>query len=98
MDNNKMDGRNAREYNEDMALAINNELDRLGWSSDTAPEGNTSLDAVPTDEAGVVAILDTQETSLFHSETLLRLLFEVQPPVTYDALWQAILPAMVAEA
>ena len=93
-----MDSRSPYEYNSDMCDAINRELDRLRWSSDTAPEGNTTLDAFPTDAAGIVMLADTQEQTLFYAEPLFRVLCDLQPPISYDEIWHAMLPHMVSEA
>jgi hypothetical protein len=93
----KMDSRTDAQYNRDMCKAINAELDRLEWSSDTAPEGDTCIDAFPTKEAGIVALADNQETTCFYSEALLRVLFNLQAPISWDNLWHAMLPHMVKE-
>ena len=76
----------------DIVTQINLELDRLGWSSDTAPEGETCLDAFPTEDTGVVALEDTQETTLFDGAGLLSTLTALPAEIEWEDLWQAILP------
>ena len=77
--------------------AINRELDRLGWSSDTAPPGTSCLDAFPTTQGGIVVISDPQEETAFYSEPLYRALKDLEPPVSYDDIWHAMLPHLVEE-
>ena len=91
-----MDSRSPLEYNLDMADAINRELDRLGWSSDMAPEGTSCLYAFATEEAGIIVVSDPQEETAFQSEGVLRALCDLQPPVTYDEVWQVMLPHIAA--
>lgn len=86
-----MDSRTPYEYNTDMCAAINREFDRLGWSSDTAPAGDTCLDAFPTKEAGIVAVC-AEETMIFDSQGLYRALADLKTPSTYETVWQAMLP------
>lgn len=79
---------------------IDAELDRLGWSSRTAPEGNSTLDAwntATTDQDGIVTLHDDQEVTPFHGLVLLHTLQGLQPAISWDDLWQAILPHMVEE-
>lgn len=79
---------------------IDAELDRLGWSSRTAPEGNSTLDAwntATTDQDGIVTLHDDQEVTPFHGLVLLHTLQGLQPAISWDDLWHAILPHMVEE-
>ena len=91
----EMDSRSNREYNQDMCTAINAELDRLGWSSDTAPAGKRCLDAFPTEDAGIIVISDPQEETAFYSEPLLRVLYDLAAPLSYDDVCHAIRPYRV---
>ena len=92
-----MDSRTPAQVSTDMCTAINAELDRLSWSSDTAPEGDTTLDAFPTDGEGIVMVADNQEQTCFYAEPLLRTLLDLAAPISYDDLWYAILPHMIEE-
>jgi hypothetical protein len=92
-----IDRRTAYEHNRALCAAINFELDRLQWSSDTAPAGNTCLDAFPTQDAGVIIVADTQEETPFASEALLRALCWLTPPITYEHLWHAMLPCIIQD-
>lgn len=76
----------------DIVTQINLELDRLGWSSDTAPEGETCVDAFPTEDTGVVVLEDTQETTMFDGAGLLSVLTALPAEIEWEDLWQAILP------
>jgi hypothetical protein len=75
--------------------AINDEFDRLGWSSDTAPDGASCLDAFETEQSGIVVVEDTQESTCFYGDALLIILQALPDEIGWDDLWQAILPAMV---
>jgi hypothetical protein len=77
--------------------AIQAELDRLGWSSSTAPEGVHCLDAFPTNEAGIVALTDLDDTHCFHGEALLALLQALPEDTDWDMLLLAILPAIAED-
>lgn len=79
---------------------IDAELDRLGWSSTTAPEGSSTLDAwnsPTTDADGIVTLHDSQEVTRFHGLALLETLRTLPDEIDWDALWHEILPHMVAE-
>lgn len=79
---------------------IDAELDRLGWSSTTAPEGASTLDCwqTPTTAVdGIVTLHDEQEVTPFHGEALLVALMALAPGVSWDDLWYEILPHMVQE-
>ena len=77
---------------------IDAELDRLGWSSTTAPEGNSTLDAwnTPATEAdGIVTVHDAQEVTRFQGQALLETLRTLPDGIAWDDLWQEIVPHMV---
>ena len=76
---------------------IDQELDRLGWSSTTAPEGSSTLDCWDTETPGVVVLHDTQEVTAFHGPALLDTLRALPDGTSWDDVWQAILPHMLDE-
>lgn len=73
----------------DVLAAIEQELRRLGCDSLT---GDGSLDVLPTDDPACVALLDLQETTVFHAQELLAALRACPVDATLDEIWQAILP------
>jgi hypothetical protein len=73
-------------------ILINLELDRLGWSSETAPPGANSLDAFLTETEGIVSLHDTQEITDFRGSELLTILQMLPASIAWEDLWQAILP------
>jgi hypothetical protein len=84
---------------------IDLELDRLGWSSTTAPEGSLTLDCwlveTPEDEdpPGVyqqlVSLHEDEEVTLCHGALLLRTLRLLDAPIAYEDLWHEIMPYTV---
>lgn len=79
---------------------IDGELDRLGWSSTTAPEGASTLDCwntPTTEEDGLVTLHDPQEVTMFRGEALLEALRQLPEGISWEALWHAILPHSVQE-
>ena len=78
---------------------IDAELERLGWSSTTAPAGLATLDAwkTPTTDADdIVTLHDRQGVTLFKGRALLETLRTLPENIDYENLWQAIVPHMVA--
>jgi hypothetical protein len=80
-----------------LVQALAAELDRLGWSSDTAPRGPLCLDVFPTNETGVVAVEHLHGPTCFTGEALLAILQQLATPLSYHDLWQAMQPAKVDE-
>jgi hypothetical protein len=74
--------------------AIDDELDRLGWSSENAPPGDRCLDAFPTNKACIVAIESPYETTCFYGSPLLAILEGLPDDIDWDDLWQAMRPAL----
>lgn len=77
------------------SIVINGALSRLGWTSDTAPDGCSTLDAYDTDQRGIVSLEDQQEKTLFYAQPLLDTLRSLPQGLSWDDLWQAMLPHMV---
>jgi hypothetical protein len=80
-----------------LVQAIDRELDRLEWSSDTAPPGDECLDAFATNDVGIVALTAPYDTTCYHGAALLAILEALPEDTDWDTLGQAILPAMVHE-
>lgn len=76
-----------------LASAISRELDRLDWSSETAPPGEQCLEAFPaTPGHGVVAVDGPEGTCCYDGLPLLQHLVDLEPPLTWEAMLAALRP------
>jgi hypothetical protein len=80
-----------------LVRALDAELDRLGWTSATAPRGPCCLDVFATNEAGIVAVEHPTGSTCFSGTALLAILEQLTDDINYGDLWQAMQPAMVQE-
>jgi hypothetical protein len=74
--------------------AINRELDRLGWSSDTAMPGTECLAAFPTETPGLVTLANFCTTITLHGGPLLAILQALPEETAWDDLCIALRPAL----
>jgi hypothetical protein len=73
-----------------LAGDLNDALDRLGWSSLTAPNGPDWFDAFATAAPQRVVLTDPEGDFLCDGATLLRLLTAMAPPLTAEILRDTI--------
>jgi hypothetical protein len=74
--------------------AINRELDRLGWSSDTAMPGTECLAAFPTETPGLVTLANFCTTITVHGGPLLAILQALPEETAWEDLCIALRPAL----
>jgi hypothetical protein len=77
-----------------LVQAIQAELDRIGWSSDTAPRGPHCLTAFPTHVAGLVTLANFCTTITLHGGALLAILQALPEETAWEDLCIALRPAL----
>jgi hypothetical protein len=77
-----------------LVQAINRELDRLGWSSDTAPRGPHCLTAFPSHIAGIVRLATSCTMLCFDGRALLAILQALPEETAWEDVCIALRPAL----
>lgn len=81
----------------DLATALSEAFDRLGWSSTTAPTGERCVEAFPTETPAIVMVEAPDESLLCYAEPLLSDLDRLRPPLSWATLTQTIRARRVQE-